>query len=220
MSGLDLVVARHGNTFSKGDAVTWVGRNEDPPLVAAGLAQAEDLGRQLARLGWRPARIVASSLRRTRGHAARVAAAAGWAEDDLAAERALEVDPRLDEIDYGPWGGLTSAEIEARGDGAALAAWSETAQWPAAFAEAEDAVRARAQGFARELARSDGEVLLVSSNGVLRYLLDLVPGELARRVAQRAFKLGTGKVGRLTYDGVDWRLHGWDLAPEALTLRP
>jgi len=217
---LDLLVVRHGNTFAPGDPVTWVGRHEDLPLVAAGLAQAEALGVKLAHERWRPDRVLASSLQRTRGFAQRALFAAGWSDIHV------EPDPRLDELDYGPWGGLTSAEIEARGDGAALAAWSEDAHWPRAFSERETDVRARIERLAEELARdaqhgprrSPARVLVVSSNGVMRYFLGLAPGEFARRRAARSLKVGTGRVCRLRHDDAGWRVLAWDLPVEALEL--
>lgn len=221
-AALDLLVVRHGNTFAPGDRVTWVGRHEDLPLVAAGLAQADALGIKLAHQRWRPERVLASSLQRTRGFAERALAAAGWS--DIPVER----DPRLDEVDYGLWGGLTSAEIEARGDGAALAAWSEDNRWPRVFNEREPEVRARIERLAEELAhdtshrprRSPSRVLVVSSNGVMRYFLGLAPGEFARRRAARALKVGTGRVCRLGHDDAGWRVLAWDLPVEALELPP
>ncbi len=223
---LELVVVRHGNTFGPGDRVTWVGRHEDVPLVAKGIAQATALGEALAREGWRPERVLASRLARTRGHAERALFVAGWS--DLP----VEVDPRLDELDYGPWGGLTTEEIEARGDGAALAAWSEHMRWPAAFGEREADARARVQGLAEELAaeaaagphvgarRQPRRVLLVSSNGVLRYLLALDARAFEARRAGQGFKLGTGRAGRLVYSAGAWTVLDWDVSPEALALPP
>jgi len=218
VSSLDLVVLRHGDTFEPGAPVTWVGRREDPPLARRGRAQAETFGRTLAAAGWAPERVLVSALERSRRHGALVCEAAPF--------RAIqpEIEPRLDEIDYGPWGGLTSAEIEARGDGPALALWSDEALWPAAFAESEGDVRARVQGLAHELAAAAAtrpagsgtqRVLLVSSNGVMRYLLDLVPGELERRRAERTFKVATGRHGRLAFDGARWHLAAWNLPPES-----
>jgi broad specificity phosphatase PhoE len=219
MSDLDLLVVRHGNTFEPGEPVTWVGRHEDLPLAAKGLSQAEALGERLLAEGWRPDEVRASSLRRTRGHAERALFVAGWS--DLV----VDVDPRLDEIDYGPWGGLTSEEIEARGDGPALAAWSAESRWPAAFAEHEDTVRARVTAVAAELAAAaDGRAgrrplraLVVSSNGVLRFLLDLAP-EGRRRRKEHRFKLGTGRAGHLRWSPEGWRVLAWDAEVQGLAL--
>lgn len=217
---LDLLVVRHGNTFAPGDVVTWVGRNEDLPLVAKGLAQAEALGSALAAARWRPDRALASRLRRTRGHLERALLVAG------ASDVPVETDPRLDEIDYGPWGGLSSEAIAARGDGDALEAWSRDLRWPAAFAEREQDVRARVLALAHELARDAAllprrelrRALVVSSNGVMRYLLELAPGALAARRRDGTFKVGTGRACRLAHAAGAWRVLAWDAPVETLDL--
>lgn len=206
---LDLIAARHGNTFERGAPVRWIGKREDLPLTGEGLAQAAELGRTLAAAAWTPDRVLASSLARARDFAARALAAA---RIDLT----VAVDARLDEVDYGPWGGLTSAEIEARGDGAALAAWSSEGAWPAAFRETEREVRERVARLGAELAARGGRVLVVSSNGVLRYFLALAGDELERRRAAKRIKVGTGRAGRLRCDGGGWRVLDWDASPAEL----
>lgn len=75
----------------------------DPPLTAKGRADAAALARRLRAKSI--ARIVSSALQRARETAGIVAA-----QLDLT----VEVDPRLNEISYGAWDGLTWAEIEAR----------------------------------------------------------------------------------------------------------
>jgi probable phosphoglycerate mutase len=217
---LDLVVARHGNTFEPGAPVTWVGRNEDLALAVAGRAQAEALGMWLAREHWKPERALVSSLQRTRVFAELALRAASWSDVPV------DADPRLDEVDYGPWGGLTTAQIEARGDGVALAAWSKEGRWPSAFREREEDVRARIERLAEELARATHEsthaasrrVLVVSSNGVMRYFLGLVPGELESRRAARTLKVATGRVCRLRHAEDGWRVLAWNSTVEALEL--
>lgn len=75
----------------------------DPPLTAEGRAESAELGRRLR--GESIGRIVSSDLCRARQTAAIIAAELGLA---------VEVDPRLNEISYGAWDGLTWAEIESR----------------------------------------------------------------------------------------------------------
>ena len=43
-----LLLARHGNTFNKGDKIVWVGARTDLPLTAKGREQALALGQALA----------------------------------------------------------------------------------------------------------------------------------------------------------------------------
>ena len=42
------------------------------------------------------------------------------------------MDERLDEVDYGAWGGLTTAEIEERFGAESVAAWNERSGVPRA----------------------------------------------------------------------------------------
>ncbi len=92
-----IYLARHGACASVG---TVLG-STDPPLTDEGRRQAAELARQVAPLGFD--RIVASALRR----AAETAQLVG-AELNLP----VETDPRLDEISYGAWDGLTWEKIE------------------------------------------------------------------------------------------------------------
>lgn len=211
---VELMLVRHGNTFGPGDRVVWVGAGEDLPLVERGREQAAELGAALARIGWRPTAAVSSGLLRQREHL------------DIAVppDTPRAVDAALSEIDYGRWGGLTTEEITERFGADEVTAWGERSEWPteAGWGETEDEVRARVRGFAAKVAEGVyGErVLACSSNGVLRWFLDLAEGALGRAVADGTFKVGTGRVGRLAHpggSGVDWEVRAWNLKPEELT---
>ncbi len=93
----ELCLVRHGHCERSG---TLLGQF-DAPLTAEGLVQAQALAAQLAGCG--AERLVSSDLRRSVQTATALAARL-----DLS----LETDPRLREISYGPWDGLTWAEIE------------------------------------------------------------------------------------------------------------
>jgi broad specificity phosphatase PhoE len=86
-----IVLVRHGTTDQNVRGLL-LGR-ADPSLSAEGVAQAAALGEVLEQEG-RPARIVASPLRRARETAAAIAAPWGMVVDD---------EPRLIEMDYGAW---------------------------------------------------------------------------------------------------------------------
>ena len=92
-----IYLARHGACASPG---TVLG-STDPPLTDDGRRQAADLAHQIAPLSID--RIVASALRRAAETAQLVASELGLA---------VETDPRLNEISYGAWDGLTWDEIE------------------------------------------------------------------------------------------------------------
>ena len=96
-----LLLVRHGETDWNRDG-RWQG-HADTPLNERGREQARALA---ARLDGEPiAAVYASDLARARETAEIVAASLGLE---------VRVDPRLREIHFGGWEGLTSAEIEQR----------------------------------------------------------------------------------------------------------
>jgi probable phosphoglycerate mutase len=206
---MQILFARHGNTFAPGDRVVWVGRETDLPLVEKGLAQAVAVAEALGRAGLVPDAIFAASLARTRRSAEIVAETLGVAPPF--------VDDRLDELDYGRWAGRTSAEIEAEGPGMAemAAAWNQADCWPeqAGWGSRKDEVMAALQAFVQDRLTGGGPCrpLVVSSNGILRFL----PRLLLSRVDERpSFKMRTGHLG-VVEDGA---VRCWDTAPANFVL--
>ncbi|MBI4184842.1 MAG: histidine phosphatase family protein [Proteobacteria bacterium] len=210
-----LVFARHGNTFAPGDRVVWVGRRTDLPLVARGEEQAREAAAGLARAGFVPDAVYCASLRRTRGFAEIVAGALAGAPDPI-------VDDRLDEIDYGAWEGLTAEEVAARpGGGDMLAAWVGSDAWPegAGWRSTREEVSARVRGFIAERlggAAGPSRVLVVGSNGVLRFfprLLDAAPPPAG---APASYQLKTGHLGLVAGEGGRFRIERWNVSPASL----
>jgi broad specificity phosphatase PhoE len=110
---LRLTLVRHAST-----AWNEAGRYQgwgDPPLSERGREEAERLRARLA--GERFDRVVASDLRRAR-ETAEIALPA------LVPVLEVETDPRLRELHFGAWEGLTWAECTAR-DGDLLTRWTE-----------------------------------------------------------------------------------------------
>ncbi|MEM1453216.1 MAG: histidine phosphatase family protein [Planctomycetota bacterium] len=209
---IELLLVRHGNTFGPGDRVVWVGRGQDLPLVDKGREQARALAGALAEAGWSPTAALSGGLKRQTEH---LDIATGGAPPP-------ERHAALDEVDYGDWGGLTTDEIEARFGADEVRAWNERSLWPerAGWPESRNEVVARVRALAAEIAsgRHGERVLACSSNGLLRWFLDLVPGALDAALAGGTFKVGTGRVGRLTVEpGATprWSVASWNLPPDA-----
>ena len=206
---MDMLFARHGNTFDPGDRVVWVGRESDLPLVDKGLLQAAEAAEALKRRDAIPDVVYAASLRRTRRFAEIITETLGLAP--------AVIDSRLDEVDYGRWAGCTNDEIAALGEPARLAmeAWNDVDRWPAeaGWASRQEDILAAIGAFVGERLAEGRHCrpLVVSSNGVLRFLPRLL---LAKAVHLPSFKMGTGRLGVIERAGAECRLRCWNVAPE------
>jgi probable phosphoglycerate mutase len=189
---LTVVLTRHGLT-ARSRPEQHLGQRIDVSLSDEGRAQAAALAARLARIAFD--RIISSPLRRARETADAVAAATVDAPRPV-----VEMDPRILEMDYGDWEGLTYAEIEAR-DAAQRRRWEAD---PAAVAcpngESGDDVAARVRSFLGDLlavgrssaasGRGDAErrVAVVGHSTLNRILICLALGipvrEFRRRVVQ------------------------------------
>lgn len=139
----------------------WQGQ-QDPPLSAAGRAQAERLAHELADSELEL--LVASDLRRSVDTAAALARRLGLA---------LRLEPRLRELDAGSWAGLGRAEIAQR-DAAALARFDSgdpDARAGGGESRREGAARARSALRALAAAAPGRRIAVVTHGGLLRCLL-------------------------------------------------
>lgn len=207
-----LILARHGNTFGPTDKVCWVGKRNDLSLVQEGFAQAERFGEAVSAVPL--SKVYCAPLQRTRQ----------FAETALAAARqnaALLEDPRLSELDYGDWSGLTDKEITERFGQQCLNDWTHHSIWPKAcgWTSSASEVTREVEEFVDQVMKDNernANVLIISSNGRLRYFLKLVAGEFDKRAKAGTLKVGTGCAGLLIADGNHFRLELWNQAPEAL----
>jgi broad specificity phosphatase PhoE len=114
-----LILVRHATTAASA-AGRNLGQRDDLPLSDAGVDMAERLGRtlagELAELPHDEMRVISSPALRCRQTASAVGAALGV---DTAR---TEIEPRLIEIDYGDWDGLSAEECRVR-DPELRAAW-------------------------------------------------------------------------------------------------
>lgn len=107
-----LLLVRHGETALNAQH-RYSGRG-DPPLVPAGVTQAEAVARRVATRAPKVAAVVSSPLVRCTATAATIAAATG--------DPPVTVEPDLIECDLGEWEGRTFAEVRTQWPDE-LAAW-------------------------------------------------------------------------------------------------
>lgn len=207
-----LILARHGNTFGPGDTPVWVGANEDLELVESGLEQSRGIGKALNAAGVVPDRIIAGPLKRTRTGAALAAEQCGFSGE-------IEIDARLKEIDYGVWGGKSDAEIADAWGAHPIEAWRERSIPPAGagWSPSPAVIAANARAVFDSVTRERGAdrvILLISSNGILRYFHALLAGAEA---PPEDAKVKTGRMGAAVISGREARLLFWNAAPDEAT---
>lgn len=179
---LTLVLTRHGLT-TRSQPEQHLGQHLDIGLSAAGRAQATWLAQRLAGVPFE--RVVSSPLLRAL-ETARI----------VAPGREVETDPRLLELDYGGWEGLTYEQIAAR-DGAARRLWElDPAGLACPGGESGNDVATRVRGFLETLIEAaadpaepaDHRVLAVAHSSTNRILLCVALGvpvrDFRRRFAQ------------------------------------
>jgi probable phosphoglycerate mutase len=194
MSG-QIYIVRHGNTFDPGDTVLRAGARTDLPLSQSGQAQAAALNRAFKAQTFD--RVFASPLKRTQETARAIFQAAR-----------IETADFLTEIDYGPDEGRPESEVVARLGQAALDRWNTAAIPPADWQVDPNQIR---QDWVEFFARCDrtANTLVVTSNGVARFILDVVAG-VGQDVPR---KLRTGSYGVIALDPTGPRLNAWNVRP-------
>ena len=199
-----ILMARHGNTFGPGDTPVWVGAREDLPLVESGEAQARALGEALRDAPLKPARILSGPLKRTRRAAEIIAELTGF-------DASIEIDERLKEIDYGNWGGKSDDQIIAEFGEAALSVWRDQHRRPprADWSPPEDVLKADAAAVLADAAKGDAPALILTSNGVLRYMHAALEGPASDA------KVKTGRLCAARFDGARGERILWNVPPGA-----
>ncbi len=217
-----LIIARHGNTFRKGETPTRVGARTDLELVEE--ERGQGIGLYLKKLGMIPSRILAAPLKRTMATAALAAKAAGC-------NCPVESDHRFIEVDYGPDENKTEEEVKARlgtadakADGlnpanlspeeldargaAVIDRWNSAAIVPDGWQVDVEQICKNWLSLADEV--KDGETLLcVSSNGTIRFA-PIITGDYAGFCAENDIKVATGGVCIfISKDGTHWECREW-----------
>ncbi len=196
-----VIICRHGNTFDKGDVVTRVGGRTDLPLSVSGRAQAEALAEHFS--GTRFSAAYCSSLQRTRATAEAI-----LARSDAPPE--LKVLKFLTEIDYGPDENKPEDQVLARIGAAALDQWDALGIPPHGWRIDMTAIHKGWRGLlaeAKEMGR-DATLLVVTSNGIARFLPDVV-NEVPDTLEP---KLKTGAWGEVEA-GATSRIAAWNRRP-------
>jgi broad specificity phosphatase PhoE len=210
---VNIILSRHGNTFGPNDPVVWTGATNDLPLVEKGFAQAEHFAQALVARGVVPSAVYCSPLQRTSKYACVII-------QRLKLLFQPTIDPRINEVDYGEWTGLTNEQVKTRFGEAALKGWDERSQWPAQgnWGGAPSTLISEVKSFVEDLKQRHGRedtVVVVTSNGKLRYFLTLAQGEFEKRVEDGSFKVKTGNICKLVLENGKVQIDYWNAHPDS-----
>lgn len=228
MQTTKLIVARHGNTFNKGDVVLRVGARANLPLTEEGRLQGQRLGAKLIEMKLFPTRFFAAPLKRTIETSLEIASCF-----DLGAPP--QILNFLTEFDYGEYDGLPETEVvkrlgvlEAQENGnaqdlspeelealgkKALKVWDTTRKLPVGWRFLQERVNRLEddwRNFGKQIAtKYPGEtVVATTSNGIARFSLSLLSGSVLRPTD---LKLSTGAFGVFVLDRGCWKLEAWNV---------
>lgn len=188
---LRLFLLRHGNTFNAGEVAVQIGSKTDLALTDKGKLQAAGFAQHLKTHALVPAAIYCGSLARQLETAKIIHAV--FPSTPLFTQQSA-----LDEIDYGAWEGL-SAQAIAQQWPQEYQDWCEQGIWPSHLFHSQKAVHieklqqwlnALEQNFAPQ-----SLIIAVSSNGLMRMLLNFMPDLWNSLVAAKkmdSYKVGTG----------------------------
>lgn len=210
---MKMILSRHGNTFNPGETAVWVGSRNDLPLVETGFNQAKILASCLQQARVYPSAIYCGPLQRTQVYAQIIV-------KELKLPSQPIVDERLNEIDYGVWTGLSNQQIRSQFGAQELEAWEKHSQWPstAHWDGSAELLNAQINSFCNDIIQqysSNDTILIISSNGRLRYFLNLAPGEFEQQLAKQTVKVATGNICQLSYNKAQWKINYWNQAPSA-----
>ncbi len=194
-----IYIVRHGNTFDKDNVIRRVGGKTDMPLSCSGREQAKTLAKHFAAIPF--ARAFASNLKRQ----------TQTAQIILDAQKQggqLETLEFLTEIDYGPDENKPEDQVIARIGQSALQAWDEYAVPPQGWHVDPKAITQNWAQFFERCKSSQSPVLIVTSNGIARFILDV-----AQHGLQTPRKLRTGAYGIVELQNGQPRILSWDKRP-------
>ena len=202
-----LIIARHGNTFDKGDIVTRVGGRTDLPLVEKGREQAKAIGRYLQKNRLIPDVVYSSNLQRTYDTA------------KIAIQESGVTNPIFqlnifNEIDYGPDENKPEEEVVARIGKEAIDAWDKDAIVPDGWKVDPEQLIKYWHDFADQIkAHNDNEtVLVVTSNGTARFA-PYITEKYEDFIKTYTLKLSTGAIGILEFSEGVWQVKAWNIRP-------
>lgn len=156
-----LILLRHGNTFEEGAPCVQIGSQTDLPLTSFGKEQIKKIAEALIKTSTTPHRFFSGPLKRHKESMEILA---------RSFQSSYEVIPALNEIDYGPWEGLSIEEIEKKWPQESRE-WSMESKWqPSVFKSSFEEHFKQLHDWFETLSSENLTIVAVTSGGILRLL--------------------------------------------------
>jgi len=205
-----LIIARHGNTFDKGETPLRVGARTDLPLSNSGRAQGTLMGRYFIKECLRIDKVFTSNLKRTYETAEIALNESGQSPN-------LEKLDIFNEVDYGPDEAKTEEEVIARIGQEALDEWDRIAKVPDGWKFDPKQAIENWKSFAENLEKKykNQTTLVVTSNGIARFAPYLT-GDFEQFSKDFKIKISTGALCFLEKEEGDknWKVTAWNIRPK------
>lgn len=189
-----IIICRHGNTFDKDEVVTRVGARTDLALSSSGREQVQALAQDLSAYNF--AKAYCSPLMRTQQTAMAI----------ISPETPLETLEFLTEIDYGIDENKPEEDVVARLGQDMIDLWDLEAIVPDGWIVNPEKLIYDWAKFFKEQRGQKQDILVVTSNGVARFVLDVITSptlDIPR-------KLRTAAYGLIELDADKIELKFWD----------
>lgn len=213
---MHIILSRHGNTFNSSSDAAWVGGSNDLSLVEQGRIQAETCGHALQQSDITLSHIYAAPLKRTAEYAEIV-------KNLQNSSVSITKEERLREIDYGNWAGKSNQQIISEYGESELIKWQEDGIWPESgqWSPSEADIMKGIQDLTVDIInryKENEAILIVSSNGILRYFLSMIEGVYEQLKQDKRLKVKTGNVCILSANANEITLKAWNIHPNELKL--
>lgn len=203
-----LLVVRHGNTFSPGEAPRRVGRGTDLPLVSTGVAQAKALGHFFKEQKLLPTQVFAASLQRT-------LQTAQYLLNSAHCPLPIHINSLWNEIDYGPDENQPEENVVARIGHKALDAWHKEGLVPPGWHVDTEALKLQWKLFFQRCHfRFPGETILVVTSGGIAKFSPYALQDPASFLEKHDPKMKTGAFSLFTYYNSTWSVETWNQRPQ------
>lgn len=205
---MQLIIARHGNTFAPHEVPRRIGCRTDLPLVNKGEDQAKALGHYLQSHHLVPDIVYTSQLLRTKQTAS---LALSTLNKSLAIKvQALDI---FNEIDYGPDENLPETDVISRIGYDSLRLWEEQGVMPQGWKGDVSRIIENWHNFASECLLSSHRItLIVTSNGIARFA-PYITGNFEKFRKHYPLKLAPGALGIVNFVNNGWQVDAWNIRP-------